>query len=135
MALGAAMKSIAPEAGKNYGWPVISYGRHYRGSKIGEGTEKDGMEQPVHYWDPSIAPSGMTIYDGTLFPRWQGNIFVGALKDQKLVRLTMQGDTITGEEHLLEFDYGRIRDVRTGPDGALWLLTDSSRGKLLRITP
>lgn len=124
-----------PEAGKNYGWPVISYGRHYSGGRIGEGTEKAGMEQPIHYWDPSIAPSGLAFYQGDLFPNWQGNLFVGALKDQKLVRLTLEGEKVTNEEILLARDYGRIRDVRSGPDGALWLLTDSSRGALLRITP
>ncbi|WP_246657466.1 PQQ-dependent sugar dehydrogenase [Cohaesibacter sp. CAU 1516] len=124
-----------PEAGKNYGWPTISYGRHYSGGRIGEGTQKAGMEQPIHYWDPSIAPSGLAFYDGDLFPDWKGNLFVGALKDQKLVRLTLEGNRVTHEEILLERLYGRIRDVRSGPDGALWLLTDSSRGALLRITP
>ena len=124
-----------PEAGKNYGWPVISYGRHYSGGKIGEGTKKDGMEQPIHYWDPSIAPSGLAFYDGDLFPAWKGDLFVGALRDQKLVRLSLDGEKVTNEEVLLERDYGRVRDVRSGPDGALWLLTDSSRGNLLRIVP
>ncbi len=124
-----------PQAGKNYGWPTISYGRHYSGGRIGEGTQKTGMEQPIHYWDPSIAPSGLTFYDGTLFPDWQGDLFVGALKDQKLVRLTLDGDRVTNEEILLERAFGRIRDVRSGPDGALWLLTDSSKGALLRIIP
>ena len=124
-----------PQSGKNYGWPVISYGRHYTGGKIGEGTSKPGMEQPKHYWDPSIAPSGLAFYSGTLFEQWQNNLFVGALKDQKLVRLTLDGDRIVNEETLLERAYGRVRDVRSGPDGALWLLTDSSRGRLLRITP
>ena len=124
-----------PEAGRNYGWPVISYGRHYSGRRIGEGTEKAGMEQPIFYWDPSIAPSGLAFYDGDLFPQWQGDLFVGALKDQKLVRLSLKGDKVTNEEHLLERAYGRVRDVRSGPDGALWLLMDSTKGTLLRITP
>ena len=124
-----------PEAGKNYGWPIISYGRHYSGGKIGEGTKKDGMEQPIYYWDPSIAPSGLAFYSGNLFPDWKNNLFVGALKDQKLVRLVLDGDSVRDEEILLEGAYGRIRDVRSGPNGALWLLTDSPRGKLLRITP
>lgn len=124
-----------PEAGKNYGWPTISYGKHYTGGKIGKGSAADGMEQPVYYWDPSIAPSGLAFYSGTLFPHWQNSLFVGALKHKKLIRLTVIGGEVTGEEILLENAYGRIRDVSSGPNGALWLLTDSSKGKLLRISP
>ena len=124
-----------PEAGKNYGWPTISYGRHYSGFKIGIGKSAPGLEQPIHYWDPSIAPSGLAFYDGDLFPQWKGNLFVGALKFKMLVRLTLDGKKVIGEEELLRNAYGRIRDVRQGPQGALWLLTDSPNGKLLRITP
>lgn len=124
-----------PEAGKNYGWPVISYGTHYSGTRIGEGTAKPGMEQPVFYWDPSIAPSGMTIYSGKLWPGWRGDIFVGALKFQLISRLDREGDAIAGEERLFEGKYGRVRDVREGPDGAIWFLTDEADGALYRVTP
>ncbi len=124
-----------PEAGKNYGWPVISYGRNYDGSRIGEGTHKQGMEQPLHYWDPSFAPSGMAFYTGDLFPAWKGGLFIGALAGQSLVRVTLDGDKVTGEERLLTDLGERIRDVRQGPDGALYVLTDSSDGKLLRLAP
>lgn len=124
-----------PKASKNYGWPIISYGTHYSGAPIGIGTETEGMEQPVHFWDPSIAPSGLAFYTGSLFPKWQGNLFVGALKDAKLVRLTMRDGKVVDEEALLNRKYGRIRDVRSFDDGALWILTDSGNGKVLRITP
>jgi glucose/arabinose dehydrogenase len=124
-----------PEAGKNYGWPVISYGVDYSGAKIGVGTAKEGMEQPLHYWDPSIAPSGMAFYTGDLFPDWRGNVFVGALKDRSVVRLQLDGARVVREERLLGDLRERIRDVRSGPDGALWLLTDSSAGRILRVTP
>ena len=124
-----------PKAGKNYGWPIISYGRHYSGAKIGQGNQATGIEQPAHYWDPSIAPSGLAFYTGSLFPQWLNNLFVGALKHKKLVRMRVEGQKVTEEEILLEQDYGRIRDVRSGPNGALWLLTNSSKGGLLRITP
>jgi glucose/arabinose dehydrogenase len=124
-----------PEPGKNYGWPVISYGREYSGAKIGEGTSKPGLEQPVYYWDPSIAPSGMTFYTGDKFPAWQGNLFVGALKFQLLVRLEVDGNRIVREERLLEDMGERIRDVRQGPDGYLYLLTDENDGRLLRLEP
>ncbi|NNF79801.1 MAG: PQQ-dependent sugar dehydrogenase [Rhizobiales bacterium] len=122
-----------PEAGKNYGWPVISFGRHYSGGKIGEGTAKEGMEQPRHYWDPSIAPSSMTFYFGDLFPKWKGDMFVSALRGQKIVRVDMEGDEIKGEEALLDKEYGRIRRVDAGPDGALYAITDE--GSFLRIRP
>jgi glucose/arabinose dehydrogenase len=124
-----------PEAGKNYGWPVISYGRNYDGSKIGIGTHKAGMEQPIYYWDPSIAPSGAAFYTATLFPEWQGNLFVGALAGQALHRLLLDGDKVVGEESLLSDLGQRIRDVRQGADGALWLLTDEAQGRILRVVP
>jgi glucose/arabinose dehydrogenase len=124
-----------PKSGRNYGWPVITYGIDYSGAKIGVGTAASGMEQPIHYWDPSIAPSGATFYTGSLFPKWQGDLFVGALKDQMIVRLDVEGDRITSEERLFEGTFGRVRDIRTGPDGALWVLTDESDGALIRIRP
>ena len=121
--------------GKNYGWPVIGYGIDYNGAKIHESTAREGMEQPVKYWVPSIAPSGMAFYTGTLFPKWKGSLFVGALKAKILVRLSLKGDRVTGEERLLQNLNERIRDVRQGPDGALWLLTDSAAGRILRVSP
>jgi glucose/arabinose dehydrogenase len=124
-----------PEAGKNYGWPVIGYGIDYSGAKIHEATAKPGMEQPIKYWVPSIAPSGMAFYTGDLFPAWKGNLFVGALASQLLVRLEVDGDRVGKEERLLRDLRERIRDVRSGPDGALWLLTDSSNGRVLRVVP
>lgn len=122
------------EAGKNYGWPVISYGRHYSGFTIGEGTSKAGMEQPLHYWDPSIAPSGATIYRGTQFPEWQDNLFVGALRAGLIARLVQEGDGYREAERLFVGQFGRIRDVRTGPAGALWFVTDDPEGGLYRVT-
>jgi glucose/arabinose dehydrogenase len=123
-------------AGTNYGWPVITYGRNYGiGTKIGEGTHKAGMAQPVLQWTPSIAPSGMAFYDGDRFPGWKGNLFVGALKFQLLVRLEVDGEKVVHEERLLEGVLGRIRDVRAGPDGLLYLLTDESDGVIARIEP
>jgi glucose/arabinose dehydrogenase len=124
-----------PLAGRNYGWPVISYGVDYSGAKIGVGTAKAGMEQPVYYWDPSIAPSGMAFYTGDLFPEWKGNLFVGALRGEALHRLVLDGERVVGEEALLRDLGERIRDVRSGPDGALWLLTDNSDGRVLRLVP
>ena len=121
--------------GKNYGWPVIGYGIDYSGAKIHESSSKPGMEQPIKYWVPSIAPSGMAFYTGDLFPRWRGSLFTGALAGQFLVRLQLNGNAVTSEERILQNLNERIRDVRQGPDGALWLLTDSSAGRLLRITP
>lgn len=124
-----------PEAGKNYGWPVITYGVDYSGAKIGEGAAKDGMEQAVYYWVPSIATSGLTFYTGDLFPEWKGNLFVGGLKATQLQRLVMKDGKVTNAEVLLKDEGDRIRDVRQGPDGALWLLTDDQDGKLLRLVP
>jgi len=123
-----------PEAGKNYGWPVITYGRDYNYAKIGEGTHKAGMEQPIYYWDPSIAPSGAAFYTGDLVPEWRGNLFVGALAGQALHRLVLDGERVVGEERLLAELGERIRCVRQGPDGALWLLTDRTDGRVLRVT-
>ena len=123
------------EKGKNYGWPVIGYGIDYSGAKIHESTQKAGMEQPLKYWVPSIAPSGMTFYTGNVFAPWRGSLFVGALAGQLLVRLRVDGDKVVEEERLLQQLRERIRDVREGPDGALWLATDSSSGRILRLTP
>jgi glucose/arabinose dehydrogenase len=123
-------------AGANYGWPVITYGVQYViGTQIGEGTAKPGMEQPLHKWVPSIAPSGMAFYTGDRFPGWRTSLFVGALKAQLLVRLELDGEKVVREERLLEGVLGRIRDVRAGPDGFLYLLTDASRGVLARLEP
>ena len=124
-----------PEAGKNYGWPIISYGKFYSGEKIGVGTAKPGLEQPIYYWDPSIAPSGMAFYTGNRFAKWRGNLFVGALKFQLVSRLVLKGETIVAEERILAGLDERIRDVRQGPDGFLYLLTDSDNGRILRIEP
>ena len=121
--------------GLNYGWPVITYGRDYSGAPIGEGTAKAGMEQPLYYWDPSIAPSGATFYTGTLFPGWRGNLLVGALAARQLSRLVLEGEKVVAEERLLVDLGARIRDVRMGPDGAVWLLTDHADGQLLRLVP
>ena len=123
-------------AGVNYGWPVISYGREYwSSSRVGEGTHKPGLAQPFHYWVPSIAPSGMAFYSGKLFSSWKDNLFIGSLKFKTLVRLELGRDRVLHEERLLPGKYGRIRDVREGPDGAIYLLTDAANGKLLRLDP
>jgi glucose/arabinose dehydrogenase len=123
-------------AGRNYGWPVITYGVNYGiGTRIGEGTHKEGMEQPLYKWVPSIAPSGMAFYQGDKFPRWQGNILVGALRSEMLVRLELDGEKIVREERLIRGVLGRIRDVRVGPDGYVYLLTDDSEGVLARLEP
>ncbi len=123
-------------AGVNYGWPVITYGVNYGfGTKIGEGTHKAGMQQPLHYWVPSIAPSGMAFYTGEKFPRWKGDLFVGALRDQMLVRLRLDGEKVVSEERLLKGVLGRIRDVRSAPDGLIYVLTDESHGVLARLDP
>jgi glucose/arabinose dehydrogenase len=124
-----------PEAGKNYGWPVITYGRDYNGSKIGEGTVKAGMEQPVYYWDPVIAPSGMTFYTGDKFPAWKGNILVGGLASTALVRLVLHQDSVVLEERYLGELGERIRDVKQGNDGYIYVVTDAGNGRILRIKP
>ena len=125
-----------PQAGKDYGWPTITYGEEYSGKPIGDGiTQKAGMEQPVYYWDPVIAPSGMAFYNAALFPKWKGSLFIGGLKDKDLVRLTLKGDKVVGEERLLADQGQRIRDVRVGPDGAVYVLTDGDGGKLLKLVP
>lgn len=121
-----------PQAGRNYGWPLITYGIEYNGAPIGAGlTAKDGLQQPVYYWDPVIAPSGMLFYTGAMFPAWKGSIFVGGLAGAKLVRLQLQGGKVAGEEWLLPGR--RIRDVRQGPDGAIYVITDGPGAELLRI--
>ncbi|HEY8268858.1 MAG TPA: PQQ-dependent sugar dehydrogenase [Xanthobacteraceae bacterium] len=124
-----------PEAGKNYGWPVIGYGVDYSGAKIHTSTQKEGMEQPIHYWVPSIAPSGMAFYTGDAFPGWRGSLFVGALARASLVRLELDGEKVLREERLLDAGGMRIRDVSMAADGTLYLLTDARDGKVLRIVP
>jgi aldose sugar dehydrogenase len=124
-----------PEAGKNYGWPVITYGRDYNGRSIGEGAVKEGMEQPVYYWDPVIAPSGLTFYTGDAFPGWKGNILIGSMAPGGLVRLVMTGDRVASEERYLGDLRERIRDVQQGPDGFLYVITDSGDGRILRLRP
>ncbi|HVE79867.1 MAG TPA: PQQ-dependent sugar dehydrogenase [Gemmatimonadaceae bacterium] len=120
--------------GRNYGWPVITYGREYAGGRVGEGlTREEGMEQPAHYYVPSIAPSGMAWYDGRAFPAWRGSLFVGALALRHLNRLVIDGDRVLREERLLEDRRGRVRSVAQGPDGFLYLGVDA--GLLLRIRP
>jgi glucose/arabinose dehydrogenase len=123
------------EPGNNYGWPVIGFGIDYSGAKIHASTHKTGMEQPIWYWVPSIAPSGMAFYTGSLLPAWRGNLFVGALAGRLLARLELDGGKVVKEERLLQQLGERIRDVRQGPDAALWLLTDSSSGRILRLAP
>lgn len=125
--------------GKDYGWPTIAYGIEYQGGAITGGIQQQaGMEQPIYYWDPIIGPSGMTFYNGSLFPQWKGNLFIGGHGTRDLVRLTLDGEKITGEERLLKDLQPKpeaIRDVRTGPDGALYLLTDGAAGRLLKLVP
>ena len=125
-----------PQAGKDYGWPTITYGVEYAGGPVGEGlTAKAGMEQPVYYWDPVIAPSGMAFYNADLFPAWKGSVFIGGMVDKKLVRLTLDRDKVVGEEWLLQDQNERIRDVRVGPDGAVYVITDNAQGRILKLTP
>jgi glucose/arabinose dehydrogenase len=124
-----------PEAGKNYGWPVISYGVHYSFLKIGEGTAKQGMEQPVYYWDPVIAPSGMIFYTADLFAEWKNNILIGSLTPGLLDRLIMKNGKVGTEQRYLGDLGERIRNVRQAPDGSIYLLTDARNGQVLRITP
>ena len=122
--------------GRNYGWPLVSHGRNYDGTPVGTGkAQMAGMDDPVWHWTPSIAPSGMTFYSGDLFKGWKGSLINGALKFQLLSRLTLDGDKVVKEERLLQGLRERIRDVRQGPDGALYLLTDNSAGRILRLAP
>ena len=124
-----------PQPGKNYGWPVITYGVDYSGARIGIGTAHPGMEQPVYYWDPVIAPSGAAFYTGAAFPEWRGDLLVGSLRPGALVRLRIDSGRVIQEERYLGDLGERIRDVRQGPDGAIYLLTDSPRGRILRLDP
>ncbi len=122
--------------GKNYGWPVVAYGIEYSGEPIRDAvTQREGFEQPVYYWDPVIAPSGAQFHSGKTVPEWKGNLFIGGMKERALVRLRIENDKVTGEEHLLRDRGERIRDVREGPDGALYVVTDASNGELWRIAP
>jgi glucose/arabinose dehydrogenase len=124
------------EKGKNYGWPLVTYGEEYSGEAFaGAVTAREGFEQPVYYWDPVIAPSGMEFYTGDAFPAWRGSLFVGGLVSQRLVRLVIEGNRVVGEEHLLSERGKRVRDVRQGPDGALYVVTDESDGELWKLTP
>ena len=122
--------------GANYGWPEVAYGKEYNGEAIPNAvTARAGTEQPVYYWDPVIAPSGAQFYTGSAFPAWRGSLFVGGLRERRLVRLVVANDRVTGEEHLLVDRKQRIRDVREGPDGALYVVTDTTAGELWRIAP
>lgn len=123
------------QKGRNYGWPVISYGVDYSGAKLGEGTAKPGLEQPAFYWDPSIAPSGMAFYTGDRFPAWRGSVLVGALAGSLVSRLELDGSRVVREERILAQLGERIRDVRQGPDGFVYLVTDSAQGRILRLRP
>jgi aldose sugar dehydrogenase len=129
--------------GRDYGWPTVAYGIEYRGGAILEGiTQKEGTEQPIYYWDPVIAPSGMLFYSGNLFPAWKGSLFIGGLNSNTLVRLDLKGERVTGEERLLkglqkdaQSKPDRIRDVRQGPEGAIYLVTDMPQGRVLKLVP
>ncbi|MFD1331958.1 PQQ-dependent sugar dehydrogenase [Methylopila musalis] len=130
---GDELNRIAP--GKNYGWPVITYGVEYSGGPIGDGPSKPGMEQPAHYWVPSIGTSGLAFYTGDALPGWKGSVFVGGLAIPSLTRLELADGKVTKEERLLEDVGERIRDVRQGPDGLIYLLTDNPEGRVLRLKP
>jgi glucose/arabinose dehydrogenase len=126
----------AVEKGKNYGFPVIGYGREYSGKPINnDKTAETGMEQPVYFWTPDIAPAGISFYNGKLFPAWQGNLFVSALAGKYLIRLELNNERVIGEERLLVDLNTRVRDVHEGPDGAMYVMTDGNGGKILRLTP
>lgn len=120
------------ERGLNYGWPIISHGRHYSGARIGEGTHKEGMEQPAHYWDPSIAPSGFMIYSGALWPAWRGDMFTGSLNSGLISRV--DGGSLTEAERISGPETARVRDIREGPDGAIWFISENN-GTVYRVTP
>ena len=124
-----------PEAGKNYGWPVITYGVDYSGAKIGEGTAREGMEQPVYYWDPVIAPSGLIVYTGNRYPGWTGSLLIGSMRPGALVRLELENGRVTREERYLGELGERIRDVQQGPDGYVYVVTDNASGRVLRVEP
>jgi aldose sugar dehydrogenase len=124
-----------PELGRNYGWPVITYGVDYSGAKIGVGTTRPGMEQPVYYWDPVIAPSGATFYSGDAFPEWRGDLLIGSLNPGGLVRLRLANGRVAGESHYVIDPGERVRDVRQGPDGMIYVLTDNARGRIVRLEP
>jgi glucose/arabinose dehydrogenase len=124
-----------PQPGRNYGWPVITYGVDYSGARIGAGTSRPGMEQPVYYWDPVIAPSGAVFYSGGAFPDWRGDLFMGSLQPGRLVRLRIGDGRVIREERYLAELGERIRDVRQGPDGLIYLLTDHPRGRILKLEP
>ena len=124
-----------PDPGKNYGWPIITYGEDYSGKPIKDGiTAKDGLEQPLYYWDPVVAPSGLTFYTAAMFPEWKGNLFLGSLKNSNVVRLVMNGTKVVGEERMFPEIKARVRDVIQGPDGALYVSTDEDQGRVLRIS-
>lgn len=123
-------------SGANYGWPLVSHGVNYSGTPVGSGKDTmPGVTDPIHTWVPSIAPSGMAFYVGDAFPKWRGNLLVGALRSRLLARLTLDGESVVAEERILEDELGRIRDVRVGPDGLVYLLTDARNGRLLRLEP
>ncbi|MES2895414.1 MAG: PQQ-dependent sugar dehydrogenase [Pseudomonadota bacterium] len=125
-----------PEKGKDYGWPTITYGEEYSGKPVGDGiTAKPGMEQPVYYWDPVIAPAGMAFYEGQAFPAWKGSVLIGGLSGKQVARLVLKDGKVVGEERLFTDLGERIRDVVVGPDGAIWLATDAAKGKVLKVTP
>ncbi|MDK1490140.1 PQQ-dependent sugar dehydrogenase [Sinorhizobium sp. 7-81] len=124
-----------PQPGKNYGWPVVTYGKDYSGAEIGEGTAKEGYEQPLYYWDPSIAPGALAVYRGSMFPEWNGDLLIAALKYKLLARLERdENGAITSEERLFDGEFGRIRDVIVAPDGALLMVTDEENGAVLRVS-
>ncbi|MES2778180.1 MAG: PQQ-dependent sugar dehydrogenase [Bacteroidota bacterium] len=128
---GDEINRIQP--GKNYGWPTITYGMEYSGDKVGEGiTQKEGLEQPVYYWDPVVSPSGMTFYNSDVIPEWKNNLFISGLSSQRIVRLVIENNKVTGEEKLLGDEKQRFRDVTVGGDGALYAVTD--QGKLYRVS-
>lgn len=122
-------------AGKNYGWPIVTYGVDYDGTQIGIGTEREGLEPPLHYWLPSIAPSGMVRIDNPFFSTWQGDLLVGSLKFGRVHRLRLDEDRVVHEEIMFENAFGRIRDIRQGPHGSVWIITDEENGLLLRLSP